>query len=139
LVAQLAALHSTDYAAAWAHRNLAAKNTLTAADAQIVEEGFQARLSTTGASLGLNKPSNAVPAQSVMPASQPVASACQKISMEPDKAPHNGAVRTLDKTVRLRDKKHRGFVLRQPCLVCGRVPSIRITSRLHSRVHSDDA
>jgi hypothetical protein len=78
LVAQLAAIHSTDDAAAWAHRNLAAKNTLTAADAQIVEEGFQARLSTTGASLGLNKPSNAVPVQSVMPASQPVASACQK-------------------------------------------------------------
>ena len=25
--------------------------------------------------------------------------------------------------VRLRDKDHRKFVLRQPCLVCGRVPS----------------
>jgi hypothetical protein len=29
----------------------------------------------------------------------------------------------LGKTVRLRDKDHRKFVLRQPCLVCGRVPS----------------
>jgi hypothetical protein len=58
-----------------------------------------------------------------MPASQPVASACQKISMEPDKAPRNGAVRTLGKMVRLRDKEHRKFVSRQPCLVCGRTPS----------------
>jgi hypothetical protein len=33
------------------------------------------------------------------------------------------AVRALGKTVRLRDKDHRRFVLRQPCLVCGRVPS----------------
>jgi hypothetical protein len=29
----------------------------------------------------------------------------------------------LGKTVRLRDKGHRKFVMRQPCLVCGRVPS----------------
>jgi len=29
----------------------------------------------------------------------------------------------LGKTVRLRDKDHRSFVLRQPCLVCGRAPS----------------
>jgi hypothetical protein len=29
----------------------------------------------------------------------------------------------LGKTVRLRDKDHRKFVLRQACLVCGRVPS----------------
>ena len=35
LVAQLAAIHSTDDAAAWAHWNLPAKNTLTAADAQL--------------------------------------------------------------------------------------------------------
>jgi hypothetical protein len=32
-------------------------------------------------------------------------------------------VRALGKTVRLRDKEHRRFVLRRPCLVCGRVPS----------------
>ena len=32
-------------------------------------------------------------------------------------------VGALGKTVRLRDKDHRKFVLRQPCLVCGRVPS----------------
>jgi hypothetical protein len=35
----------------------------------------------------------------------------------------NRSVRALGKTVRLRDKEHRKFVSRQPCLVCGRVPS----------------
>ena len=44
LIAQTAAINSADEAAAWAHRNLPAKNTLTAADAKIVEEQFRARL-----------------------------------------------------------------------------------------------
>src|SRR5262249_27704823 len=45
LVAELPSIHSADDAAAWAHRSLPAKNTLTAGDAKIVEERFQARLS----------------------------------------------------------------------------------------------
>src|SRR6478672_11170942 len=45
LIEQMAAINSEDEAAAWAHRNLPAKNTLTATDAKIVEERFQARLS----------------------------------------------------------------------------------------------
>ena len=41
LIEQMAAINSADEAAAWAHRNLPAKNTLTAADAKIVEEQFR--------------------------------------------------------------------------------------------------
>jgi ERF superfamily len=123
LVKQLAAIHSSDDAAAWAHRNLAAKNTLTAADAQIVEERFQARLSTIGDSLGASEPSSAVSVQSVIPAGRTDASAGRKVSTEFGKTAHEGAVRTLGKTVRLRDKEHRKFVSWQSCLVCGRTPS----------------
>jgi ERF superfamily len=122
LVAQLAAIHSTDDADAWAHRNLAVKNTLAAADAQIVEEQFQARVSTIDDGLGLSL-SNTVPVQSVMPAGRTDASAGQKISTETGKATDKPAVPTLGKTVRLRDKEHRKFVSRQSCLVCGRKPS----------------
>src|SRR4029079_14030885 len=46
LIEQLPAINSADEAATWARRNLPAKNTLTAADAKIVEERFQQRLST---------------------------------------------------------------------------------------------
>src|SRR5262245_23289653 len=46
LIGQMATINSADEAAAWAHRRLPAKNSLTAADAKIVEERFQARLST---------------------------------------------------------------------------------------------
>ena len=123
LVEQLAAIHSIDDAAAWARQNLSAKNTLTAADAQIVEEGFQIRLSTIDDGLGPSQPSNAVSVHSVMPTGRTDAPAGRKISTESDKAPQKGAVRALGKTVRLRDKEHRKFVSRQPCLVCGRTPS----------------
>jgi hypothetical protein len=123
LVAQLDAIHSTDDAAAWAHRNLPAKNTLTAADAQIIEERFQARLSTIDDGLGAGEPSTAVPVQGVLPAGRPDAGAGQKTSTGSNKAPRNGTVRALGKTVRLRDKEHRKFVSRQACLVCGRTPS----------------
>ena len=40
LVTELHALQSADEAASWAHRSLPAKNTLTAADAELVEAAF---------------------------------------------------------------------------------------------------
>ena len=46
LIQQLAAINSADEAALWAQRHMPAKNTLTAADAKMVEERFKARLST---------------------------------------------------------------------------------------------
>ena len=48
LVAELDALRSADEAASWAHRSLPAKNTLTAADAELVEAGFRAKLAVFG-------------------------------------------------------------------------------------------
>ena len=52
LIAELANIGSADEAAVWAHRNLRAKNNLAAADAQRVEEAFQARLATSPAGAG---------------------------------------------------------------------------------------
>jgi hypothetical protein len=138
LVEQLAAIDSADEAAAWAHRNLPAKNTLTAADAKIVEERFQARLSkisdgeeasggTTPRSTpdhpGAHGPPPAVADHGVLAVGQPDSGAGHKASRRAKKQPRSDVVHALGKTVRLRDKEHRRFVLRQPCLVCGRVPS----------------
>jgi len=47
----------------------------------------------------------------------------QKAPRRSTKQSRSDAIRALGKTVRLRDKDHRRFVLRQACLVCGRVPS----------------
>ena len=49
LLAEISDLGSSDDAALWAHRSMARKNTLTAADAQQVEEAFRAKLITSTA------------------------------------------------------------------------------------------
>jgi ERF superfamily len=107
LIKQLQSINSADEAAAWARRNLPAKNTLAAADARMVEEKFQARLSTFS--------------DERVPESEPRAG--HKSVRRPNKQSRSKVIHALGKTVRLRDKDHRKYVLRQPCLVCGRVPS----------------
>jgi hypothetical protein len=138
LIEQLTAINSADEAAAWAHRNLLAKNTLTAADAKMVEQRFRARLSAIGPShetcdrpaeggipddLASPEPPHAVPDQTAVAAASD-AGPRQKAPMRATKKQsRSDAIRALGKTVRLRDKDHRRFVLRQACLVCGRMPS----------------
>jgi hypothetical protein len=48
LVTELDALQSTEEATGWAHRSLPAKNTLRAADADLVEAGFRLKLTVFG-------------------------------------------------------------------------------------------
>jgi hypothetical protein len=123
LLAQLVAINSTDEVAAWARRNLSTKNRLTADDARIVEEKFQARVLTIGDGEGPIEPCDPLSAQNVMPADQSDADDSQKTSKVSGKPPRKSAVRAFGKTVRLRDKEHRKFVSREACLVCGRTPS----------------
>jgi hypothetical protein len=123
LVEQMPAINSADGAAAWAYRNLAAKNTLTGADAKIVEERFRARLSAIGAAeRGSHEPPRAVPDQTLTSGGLDTLGR-QKAPARTKNQSHSEVIRSLGKTVRLRDKDHRRFVLRQACLVCGRVPS----------------
>jgi hypothetical protein len=119
LLEELVTIGSADKAAAWAHRNLPAKNSLTAGDAQIVEARFQARLATIGDGVSAEGSPNAGCDETVLAADRS-AGARQTSAKQ---RPRSGAVRALAKIVRLRDKNHRKFVTRQPCLVCGRVPS----------------
>jgi hypothetical protein len=137
LVEQIAAINSADEAAAWAHRNLPAKNTLAAADAKVVEERFRARLSAIGVSEEASE--SLVPSRTTddraahespqtagdqsVPSNASDTGTRQKARTRVKKKSRSDVVRSLGKTVRLRDKDHRKFVLRQACLVCGRVPS----------------
>jgi hypothetical protein len=137
LLEELAVIGSADEATIWAQRNLPAKNTLTAADVKVVEEQFQARLSTTSegqvpeGTIAADTPDgpasdrlpHAVLDKNLASDSRPGADTSQKASTAAKKRFRSGVTRALGKTVRLRDKDHLRFVLRQPCLVCGRVPS----------------
>jgi hypothetical protein len=67
-------------------------------------------------------PLNAGPNQRVPSADQLATEISQKTSTAA-KERSRGGVHGFQKIVRLRDKEHRKFVKRQPCLVCGRVPA----------------
>ena len=139
LVAELSDLACGDDAAIWAHRSLVEKNKLTAADAQSVEESFQARLAGFAAP-GTDEP------QRAGEVTKPLA-ARSSPAVEPQNKPRSKAI---DKSVlalpeprRIRDREHVRYVAKQPCLVCGRQPSdahhLRFTqSRALSRKVSDE-
>jgi hypothetical protein len=128
LIEQLSSVNSADDAAAWAHRNMPAKNKLAAADAKMVEERFQARL------LQIDQPGNETPPSAPAgpakmlerppsdgrPNDPPTQHASAGMVITPTTAAAtrrkrsvNSSLQAFGKTVRLRDKDHRRFVLRQ--------------------------
>jgi hypothetical protein len=138
LLAELASLGGPDAAAEWAHKRLAAKNTLTDADARQVEGAFALQVA------GFNSGEEPVG----MIASAASSSTVSAVTEEP--TAHAGASLPeaplpdwvgppdpepvtipagIDKSAlpigaprRFRDKAHLAFVASQPCLVCGRRP-----------------
>jgi ERF superfamily len=111
LTAQIEKIKSDEEAANWARQVLGAKNTLTTADAERVEQAFQARLASI------------------------VAKAADGLSPESrlrreDRGKKRRRAVAIDKSVlslpaprRIRDRDHVRSVARQPCLVCGRRPA----------------
>ena len=120
LLIELAGLKTADEAANWAHRSLPAKNTLTTADAQIIEARFQGKLAAFG-----DEPAGEI-SETAQNSLEPEASP-QDLQDEPKMAHSNdfGASpgRIAVKSIRLRDKDHRRFVSTHPCVVCGRTPA----------------
>jgi hypothetical protein len=130
LLLDLDQLQSADEAADWVHKNLAAKNTLIAADADLVEAGFRQRVETIELASAAREekpqpaptegPSSPVEKQFVAPIEDAVAVAPPVIPNDNASARRR---RVAAKTIRLRDKDHCKFVASQPCIVCGRTPS----------------
>ncbi len=119
-------LQSADQAADWVHKNLAAKNTLIDADADLVEVDFRERLATIEASTSGQVEANSGPAiEAASPVGEPfltaMDAAAAPIILPGAASPRRR--RVAAKTIRLRDKEHCKFVASQPCIVCGRTPS----------------
>jgi hypothetical protein len=103
LLREIGDLSAPDDAALWAQRKLPAKNQLSAADAQQVEEAFAAKL------------------ESIHP---------QNASVDDQGITEKTAISEIDKSIlafpeprRVRDRDHIRHVIKQPCLVCGRQPA----------------
>jgi hypothetical protein len=112
LTAELTDVNSADNATNWAHRVIGAKNTLTTADAERVEQAFKEKLASIAAV--------AVELSSKQTAKSPVSARATK----------RRRVSAVDKTGltlpvprRIRDREHVKAVAKQPCLVCGRRPT----------------
>jgi hypothetical protein len=103
LLREIECLGVADDAALWAQRRLPAKNQLSAADAQQVEEAFAAKL------------------ESIHP---------QNASVGDHGITEKTGISEIDKSIlafpeprRIRDRDHIRHVIKQACLICGRRPS----------------
>ena len=128
LLSDIDRLQLEDEAADWVHKNLAAKNTLIAADADAVEASFRERLATIELALAARpeEPLSALAEKSTSEAKKPFLDQMDDDAAAPIVLPSSASSRrrrVAAKTIRLRDKEHCKFVASQPCTVCGRTPS----------------
>jgi ERF superfamily len=119
LLGEIASLESGESATNWAQKALAAKNQLTASDAKLLEEAFEKRLSEL-------LPSESAEVVNVDPSERLSAEGHEIGKIDERSADQPG----IDKSVlmvaaphRYRNRDHLRFVMRQPCLLCGRKPS----------------
>ena len=115
-------LSSVDAAATWAHRIMAAKNSLAAADARRVEDAFAAKMASFGKSDEevIKAPSSSSEVgQPRLPQTPRAAEPGEaSVSNRVDKS-----LLPIPEPRRFRDKIHVKFVSKQPCLICGRRPA----------------
>ena len=122
LLAEVDRLSSGVDATIWARRIMAAKNSLVATDALRVETSFAEKMLALESAHGEPIEATTLPSEPSQPAlpENPRAAAPNEVSaaIGVDKS-----VLALPVTRRLRDKNHRTFVSKQPCLICGRQPA----------------
>jgi ERF superfamily protein len=111
---------SADSTALWAQETLAAKNRLVLADAKLVEDAFEQRLSE------LSSPEVAAVPNDESPVAQIPAPQVNATTESPDPGQANGidkSTLTISTPRRYRNREHLRYVARQACLLCGRKPS----------------
>jgi ERF superfamily len=119
LVTELGNITLADLAAAWAREALAAKNSLTATDAKLVEDAFERKLSELPSSetdVPSDDDSSVIPAVLTETVSAKAAA--------PDQAKGiDKSVLTVAAPRRYRNREHLRYVAQQACLICGRKPT----------------
>ena len=122
LLTELGTITSADLAAIWAQEALPAKNSLAAADAKLVENAFERRLSDLPPSQSAEAADNATPSTHVDLVGAHATPA--KGNGEPDQPDGiNKSVLVLATPRRYRNPEHLRYVAQQACLICGRKQS----------------
>jgi ERF superfamily len=119
LLSEIGALKGADQAATWAYRTIRVKNTLTAADAQLLEQAFQSRMTVLQ-----DDPHEMAKAEPTMADDAALPDSRTRAQPPPSKpAAIDKSTLALPVPRRVRDKAHLKFVCSQPCLICGRRPA----------------
>ena len=105
---------SADDAALWAQRRLAAKNALSAADAEHVEQAFESKLATVMRELG---------DEARNPYEHDKRLGRRKRIRQRSQVAIDKTVLALPASRRVRDREHVKSIAKQPCLICGRSPA----------------
>jgi hypothetical protein len=113
---------SADSAVIWAQEALAAKNRLAAADAKLVEDAFEHRLSELAPSATVGAADDAAPRTHVVTvgAHETLAKGNGDLN-QPDGV--DKGVLIIAKPRRYRNREHLRYVAQQACLICGRKQS----------------
>jgi hypothetical protein len=114
LLREVEGLNSVDDAAVWAQRRLAAKNALSAADAEHVEQAFESKLATVMHELG---------DEACSPYEHDKRLSRRKRNRQRSQVAINRTLLALPAPRRVRDREHVKSVAKEPCLICGRSPS----------------
>ncbi len=117
LIAEVNELGSGDDAAMWAHRCLGEKNKLTAADAERVEDTFQARLANLATGDAELRQTPEAPPQA------PDTPNAAKLERRARSKTIDKSTLALLEPRRIRDRNHVKSVAQHPCLICGRRPA----------------
>jgi hypothetical protein len=115
LLAGVQALKSPEGALAWTCQAIAAKNSLTSADAQLLDDAFRAKL----ADLEIPDLDEAAAPPRITETEQ----APSSITKPSNSTQIDESVLLLPEPRRLRDRDHVKYVSKRPCLICGRQPS----------------
>jgi hypothetical protein len=120
LLAEIASLTSAEFAVTWATRALPAKNSLVAADAEILEEAFEQKLSAISPTpVNETFTGESTVAIEMRPQEEPPAS----VAASNQRAGIDKSVLMIAAPRRYRNREHLRYVTLQPCLLCGRKPS----------------
>jgi ERF superfamily len=121
LLTAVGSITSADNAAIWAREALAAKNRLATADAKLVEDAFEHRLSELAPSATVGAADDAAPTR------------VERVGVHEMRARGNDDLdqaEGIDKSVlviatprRYRNREHLRYVAQQACLICGRKQS----------------
>ena len=119
LLLAVRSLESADLAPTWARQALAAKNSLTEADAKLVEVAFEQKLSEFPSA----EEAASVPAGLPMAVETPQQTGTKEPIETVQSSGIDKSVLAIASPRRYRNREHLRYVMKQPCLVCGRKPS----------------